>query len=173
MMQPVNHDNAKKECATFAKPDDILISIKPIWCELIFSGEKTVEIRKTKPMRITDAVNVYIYETGNTGIVGRFRLRYFTYIQAWEDEVTGEKHLANTVFLKHCIDELELFDYLHKGRQKPGSLEPYPGGWAWHIEDLVKFDKPKPLSSFGLKRPPQSWCYVKHMETTIESETIK
>ena len=27
----------------------ILISIKPKWCEKIFNGEKTVEVRKTAP----------------------------------------------------------------------------------------------------------------------------
>ena len=27
----------------------VLISIKPKWCDLILSGEKTVEVRKTKP----------------------------------------------------------------------------------------------------------------------------
>lgn len=28
----------------------VLMSIKPKWCELIASGKKTVEIRKTKPL---------------------------------------------------------------------------------------------------------------------------
>lgn len=27
----------------------VLISIHPKWCELIFSGEKTIEVRKTAP----------------------------------------------------------------------------------------------------------------------------
>ena len=34
------------------------------------------------------------------------------------------------------------------------------GGYAWHISDLEIFDEPKKLSDFGLKRAPQSWCYV-------------
>jgi hypothetical protein len=54
-------------------------------------------------------------------------------------------------------------------------------GYGWHISDLVIYDKPKELSEFsngssvlefsntkdgfplkysGMKRPPQSWCYV-------------
>ena len=28
---------------------EVLISIQPKWCELIASGKKTVEVRKTKP----------------------------------------------------------------------------------------------------------------------------
>ena len=27
----------------------VLISIRPKWCELIASGEKTIEVRKTRP----------------------------------------------------------------------------------------------------------------------------
>ena len=27
----------------------VLMSIKPKWCEKIFSGEKTIEVRKTAP----------------------------------------------------------------------------------------------------------------------------
>ena len=33
-------------------------------------------------------------------------------------------------------------------------------GYAWDISDLEIFDNPKELSDFGLKRAPQSWCYV-------------
>lgn len=40
----------------------VLISIKPKWCELIASGKKTVEVRKTKP-KLETPFKVYIYET--------------------------------------------------------------------------------------------------------------
>ena len=43
--------------------------------------------------------------------------------------------------------------------------------YAWHIENLIIFDKPKELSEFStivkpnkptyrLEKAPQSWCYV-------------
>ena len=134
----------------------IMISIKPKWCDLIFSGEKIDEIRRTKPKTIIPYQRVLIYRTGNGGVVGRFLLRDFTYIQAWK-EADGTKHLGNTAFLQSCLTNEELFDYLYK---EPKPEKPYPGGWAWRIEELEKFDKPYPLSYFGLKRPPQSWCYV-------------
>lgn len=63
-----------------------------------------------------------------------------------------------------------------------GELYGYKGKkeyiYAWHISDLVIYDKPKELSEFHsyncgvkfengypiptheIKRPPQSWCYV-------------
>lgn len=40
----------------------VMISIQPKWCELIASGEKTVEVRKTKP-KLETPFKCYIYET--------------------------------------------------------------------------------------------------------------
>ena len=42
----------------------VLISIQPKWCELIASGKKTVEVRKTKP-KIETPFKCYIYMTDN------------------------------------------------------------------------------------------------------------
>lgn len=40
----------------------VLISIQPKWCELIASGEKTIEVRKTKP-KLKPPFKCYIYCT--------------------------------------------------------------------------------------------------------------
>ena len=40
----------------------VLISIRPRWCELIASGKKTVEVRKTRP-KLETPFKVYIYCT--------------------------------------------------------------------------------------------------------------
>ena len=40
----------------------VLISIHPKWCELIFSGEKTIEVRKTAP-KLETPFKVYVYCT--------------------------------------------------------------------------------------------------------------
>ena len=42
----------------------VLLSIKPKYCELIASGKKTVELRKTRP-KIDTPFKVYIYCTGS------------------------------------------------------------------------------------------------------------
>lgn len=42
----------------------VLISIQPKWCELIASGNKTVEVRKTRP-KLETPFKVYIYCTKN------------------------------------------------------------------------------------------------------------
>lgn len=40
----------------------VLISIQPDWCKKILSGEKTVEVRKTRP-KLETPFKVYIYCT--------------------------------------------------------------------------------------------------------------
>lgn len=42
----------------------VLISIKPTWCEKIASGEKTIEVRKTRP-KMDTPFKCYIYCTRN------------------------------------------------------------------------------------------------------------
>lgn len=135
---------------------DVLISIKPKWCDLIFSGQKIDEIRKTKPKDTTFPITVYVWQTGGGGVIGKFTVREFRFIQTWIDS-DGEKHLGNTIGLRHCVDDNELFDYLYR-KPKPG--KPYSGGWAWRIENPVRFERPMRLDYFNLKRLPQSWQYV-------------
>lgn len=135
---------------------EVIISIKPKWCNLILSGQKVDEIRKTKPDTSGLPLRVFIYMTNGGGVIAEFSMRKCTYIQAWKDS-DGEKHLGNTFGLQHCLTDEELFDYLYR-EQKPG--KPYPHGWAWHIDSLIVYDKPKRLDMLcGLKRPPQSWQY--------------
>ena len=136
--------------------NEVIISIKPKWCDLIVSGQKVDEIRKTKPDTSKCPLRVFIYRTTRGKIIGEFTLRRCRYIHAWIDS-DGEKHLGNTFGLQHCIDDEELFNYLYL-EPKPG--KPYSGGWAWHIENLIVYKEPKRLDWFcGLKRPPQSWQY--------------
>ena len=40
----------------------VLISIQPKWCDLIVRGEKTLEVRKTRP-KLETPFKVYIYCT--------------------------------------------------------------------------------------------------------------
>ena len=119
--------------------NEVIVSIKPKWCDLIVSGDKTYEIRKTKPDISHGPLRVFIYRTNRGKVIGEFTLR------------------SCTLGLRHCIDDEELFNYLYR-ETKPG--KPYSGGWAWKIDDLIIYDQPKRLDLlFGMKRPPQSWCY--------------
>lgn len=142
----------------------VMISIHPKWCSLIASGEKTVEVRKTRT-KLKPPFKCYIYCTlgkpkdsselleihGSDGkirkangmVIGECWCDELTYIAA-DVDVFGERHLYNTVFLQHSmrLTEDELFRYLYQGEGKGND------GWAWLLRRLVIYDKPKPLSEF-------------------------
>ena len=66
----------------------VLISIRPEWCKKILSGEKTVEIRKTRPALMLEPFKVYIYCTAT------WSGNLFTDILIWnKDEWNRWKYL--------------------------------------------------------------------------------
>ena len=126
----------------------VLISIQPKWCELIASGKKTVEVRKTKP-KIETPFKVYIYctkgetvylpkdifgsEALNGKVIGEF---VCDKIVQFENSLFDEV-LPETV-ARSCVPMYDLLVYLGK--------QDY--GYGWHISDLVIYDKPRELSDF-------------------------
>lgn len=160
----------------------VLISIQPKWCELIASGEKTVEVRKTKP-KIDVPFKCYIYETQdkhfeNIGVhylderkdfihhigkvIGEFVCDYITPFRP--KALLGDSQIVKI----SCVKLGELIEYA------PNKPFPKDHLYAWHITDLLIYDKPKELSEFNhcgvnyhfnppITRPPQSWCYVEEL----------
>lgn len=145
----------------------VMISIKPKWCELIASGKKTIEVRKTRP-KCDTPFKCYIYCTKEFyrkgdgyfqgkycgKVIGEFVCRNMTCIQADIDS-QGEKHLYNTAFIENrmCLTDEELFNYIYDGKRNTG--------WAWHISNIVIYDKPKDLDdfmAFGKKHCDQKNC---------------
>lgn len=186
----------------------VLISIQPKWCELIASGKKTVEVRKTKP-KLETPFRCYIYATKpkryykvgehlaatdeNLYLSGG-KVKMSDGFEFWADgtrceylsgKVIGEfvcdditkilnfiTHFGvegrsecelDTIARASCLDYMDMLGYL--GTEKDG--------YAWHISDLVIYEKPRSLgeirglrkTKFGMEpvtltRPPQSWCYV-------------
>lgn len=65
---------------------------------------------------------------------------------------------------KFWIDE----DVLKKSCLTLKQIEDYSNGsdklYGWNISELKIYDNPKDLSSFGIKHPPKSWCYVEKAE---------
>ncbi len=156
---------------------DVLISIRPQWCSLIASGKKTVEIRKTKP-NIATPFRCYIYCTKdnkhllddgkrrlNGKVVGEFICTKIDRIQKRGiNDNFDYCYLSLNVFGNDDI-EIEITD-IKKSCIKKCELNSYGSNsnvlYAWHISNLVIYDKPKGLNEFNfpVKRPPQSWCYV-------------
>jgi predicted transcriptional regulator len=161
----------------------VLISTRPEWCELIASGKKTVEIRKTKP-KLETPFKAYIYCTIGDGakgdilpqsrvtcgkVIGEFVCDRIEEI-GFSPEMHGQYICRDQSFIEQsCVPFDEMFDYLD---------EEY--GYGWHISDLVIYDHPKELSEFcsydarlsidengflmpthAITRPPQSWRYAK------------
>ena len=133
----------------------ILISIQPKWCELITSGKKTIEVRKTAPKETPFKAHIYqskrnwIYKIlpwlkeRRQKVIGEFVCDSVTCIQAYYGN-SGEKHLTNLfgIDIKNtCLSLHEIFDYII-GDKKDGT------GWLYHITDLKIYDKPKDLREF-------------------------
>ena len=127
----------------------VMISIKPKWCELIASGKKTVEVRKTRP-KIEAPFKCYIYETKDKTkqyydvfhkntigkVIGEFVCDIIFSISVTYSDPNS--CVALKEFPYTCLTDKQIIDYLGNGKQ----------GYGWHISDLVVYDNPKELSEF-------------------------
>lgn len=156
----------------------VMISIQPKWCELIASGKKMVEVRKTKP-KLETPFKVYIYCTQGkdlltsvNGIVNKpneivIDLTTDSEIQELNGTVIGEfvcdqideigyspemhgKYISDIddIHYVSCVDFEQMFDYLADGY-----------GYGWHISDLVIYDKPRELGEFHKPTLPTGLRY--------------
>ena len=117
----------------------VLISIKPKYWEKILSGEKVWEFRKCR----IDGNVFYVYATAPVSkVVGRFCIAGC--LQARPESI------YEAIIEHGCVTKEEFMDY-YKGKRN---------AYAHAICNVKKFAEPKPLSAFGLKRPPQSFCYT-------------
>lgn len=129
---------------------EILISIQPKWVEKIMTLAKRWEMRKTMP-KTKGPFRCFIYQTEGGGVVGEFVCDSFTEVEP--GEIT-KRVLTDTMLTKQ-----EALDYA-AGKTV----------YLWRIRSLVDYPEPKPLSAYGLDRPPQSWCYVKGGDPDAEKQ---
>lgn len=151
--------------------NEIMLSVRPKWCELIASGKKTIEVRKTKP-KCNVPFKVYIYCTEDFRTSTKDRNHKF-WIGEPINGVSGGRYLGNGKVIgefvcdkihsvhvpsdiRYCVDfgiwsplsEKVLNDACLTAEE---SLD-YAGNkefiFGWHISDLVIYDKPKDLSEF-------------------------
>ena len=146
----------------------VLISIRPE-CEKIMSGQKTIEVRKTRP-KMNPPFKCYIYKCGNGKVIGEFVCDEII-------SIDGAGRIPSDIARPTCLEPAELHQYL-------GAAV----GYGWHISNLKIYDHPREMSSFrgackndwwcescamysersgtcrnaGLQitRPPQNWRYV-------------
>ena len=134
----------------------VLISIKPKWVEKIASGEKTIEVRKTRP-KLETPFKCYIYCTLDGGMKGD---------RLMPSGITCGKVIGEFVcdridsYLGKDEDNKEYWDLSVKEwedlKKKSGltiwQIIDYTGDsrncYGWHISDLKIYDKPKELGEF-------------------------
>lgn len=166
---------------------EVLISINPKWCELIASGKKTVEVRKTRP-KLETPFKVYIYCTKGRGdCLWRWNgIWYDTQDPSHrpnrlDGKVIGE-FVCDTIheFTKAFFDEQEPQDteeigfWLEQFNLSYNDLRFYVTTkefYGWHISDLVIYDKPRELSEF--KQVKVIRGYHKKDEPKIEGINIQ
>lgn len=157
----------------------VMISIRPKWCEKICSGEKTIEVRKTRP-KLETPFKVYIYCTlpkyphedfiatdypkpqfyGGGKVVGEF---ICDRIYELETRAPGGSYFVkgegqpttNDVARQSCLSLRDMHEYLQAGK-----------GYGWHISGLKIYD---PLKALGEFSPV---CMYKNDDKTCLSRRI-
>ena len=162
----------------------VLISIRPKWCEKIINGQKTIEVRKTRP-KMNPPFKCYIYKCGNGKVIGEFLCDEII-------NINGAGRIPSDAARPTCLEPAELHQYLGAAT-----------GFGWHISDLRVYDHPRDLWEFTaacryknddgtcpscriacsfqrydynpdgsinivecgntIRRPPQSWGYVEEL----------
>ena len=154
----------------------ILMSIQPKWCELIASGEKTVEVRKTKP-KLDVPFKCYIYQTKESKrrytdhrfnslfsektsynsmgkVIGEFVCdKIYNITPHFDTPTFPNQYICGWEYGKDfdCLTFEELTSYMN-GKK----------GYGYHISDLVIYDKPRELSEFfhACDKPRGTDCSV-------------
>lgn len=129
----------------------VIASIKSKYAELIYSGSKTVEVRKSLPKPADgwseSNLTVLWYESGTGHITG-------------QSAMIGGQYTQDGGFLgETCLTNEELNRY---GKDRKGWFN------GWSLKDPLKYTAPVPLSVFGLTRPPQSWQYLDVPDALLE-----
>lgn len=138
--------------------NSVMLSIKPKYCELIASGKKTIEVRKSKP-KLKTPFKCYIYCTkeyyrkGNGYFQGKYCGKVIGEFVCDEINV---RTLANLIVKEDlerilegsCLSKNDIYKYLNIVKGKSVYEQPYITFYLWHISKLVIYDKPKELSEF-------------------------
>lgn len=154
----------------------VLISIRSKWCELIASGKKTIEVRKTRP-KLETPFKCYLFCT--TG---------HPYISVQDGRLDREHYRTNTVgrcngkvIGEFVCDNVDFFARTGTNRNdvryyipqktraamclSQDEIEAYGNGsylYGWHISALQIYDKPREISDFyrmcpGMGDPGLCW----------------
>lgn len=148
----------------------VMLSIRPKWCEKIVNGDKTIEVRKTRP-KLEMPFKCYIYCTLQ-GCNEFFRVDLVGDVAKWRRGKWADR--KGNVIGEFTCDRIYKIDkdstdflfkagglsvYKQAAEEKCGlsvamtddELRGYLGhcqGYGWHISDLHIYDTPKELIEF-------------------------
>lgn len=140
----------------------VLISIQPKWCELIASGKKTIEVRKTRP-KIETPFKCYIYCT-EKALLTKSHCDGHIYVAPKKKYKKALENAGNITLSGKVIGE-----FVCRGIMRPNNnlilmakgslltekeLFEYSNGkklYGWCISDLKIYDKLKKLGEFYKK----------------------
>lgn len=176
----------------------VLISIRPQWCQKIASGEKTIEVRKTKP-KLETPFKCYIYCTRDKHLAFMQNQTGINLIACMDVDAAipvGGAIGNGKVIGEFTCDRIYKIDkdstdflfkagglsvYKQAAEEKCGlcvamtddELHGYLGhcqGYGWHISNLKIYDTPRELSEFQRATDPCDSC---HAEYTWECTDCK
>lgn len=166
----------------------VLISIRPEWVKKILTGEKTLEVRKTRP-KLETPFKCYIYCTAgnlsyevNNGMmcnisggklvvgeltcdnIATYKYDYCPHPEIGMDYDCGDNwwEIADEDLKSACLSEKE-FRYYAFGRKEM---------YGWHISDLKIYAQPKQLSEFKRRCNIKMGCWEcpYYNYTTVECD---
>lgn len=132
----------------------VMLSVRPEWCEKIISGEKTVEVRKSMP-KLSAPFKCYIYCTkgdisypvregmvchnsGGRVVIGEF---VCSEVESFTTDYRMDREQTMRISRQSCVGMMDLAEYEYDA----------PCLFAWHISQLVIYDKP--LSAMDFYKP--------------------
>ena len=153
----------------------VLISINPTWCEKIVGGEKTIEVRKTRP-KMTTPFKCYIYCTkGQERLVAILKDGDENYGEIYHGkpvfiktsvpavcDMYGKRKMVIGEFICNKIDNIKPAnepygtydiddDYVARTCLLYGDMWNYGKGkplFGWNISDFQLYDRPLELGEF-------------------------
>lgn len=121
----------------------VLLSIKPVFAEKIFDGDKLYEFRRVLFKR-DDITKVVVYASAPVQkVIGEFEI---------DELLSLSKSALWDIAAAHAGIEKSYFDTYFRDKTKAHAIK---------IKNPKRYKKPRDLESeFNLKSPPQSFAYV-------------
>lgn len=146
----------------------VLISIRPNWCKLIWSGMKTVEVRRTRP-KLETPFKVYIYCTGHDGWIIKSPKAG---VQKMDSRVIGEFICDDIrrIGPEYCVVKEDIESAIAGSCLSIKQVKEYAGWdigmnyadmkdlYGWHISDLKIYKEPVKLKDFWGIQPCNGKC---------------